>query len=269
MKKVFLLILLTALSGCQNENHEERIISLMPSNTEILYAMGLGDEVIGVTTNDDYPEDVASKEKFDSFNLNKEQLLRMKPSIIVTHESAQMSQQKVLESLEDKGIKVVYIKEAKKLDEIDETVMQLAEAVGHQKEGKKVADKLNQEIEDVIHKYQYLPNRDVFVEVSSEPDLYTAGQGTLFDDMLTRLGSTNVFHDLSGWQPVALETMLRRKPDVMVSMTGMPTEDYTKLVHSRPGSSKVEAVSLNDDWITRPGPRIAKGLEQLAEALDQ
>ncbi|WJP97649.1 ABC transporter substrate-binding protein [Macrococcus bovicus] len=268
MKKSVILLSLFLLGGCQAEQSEERIISLMPSNTEILYEMGLGKEVVGVTTNDDFPKDVKTKEQFDSFNLNKEQLLRAKPSVIVTHESARASQQKVLDSLKDKGVKIVYIKEAKKLDEIDDTVMQIAEAVGHEKEGEKLADRIEQETAAVLKKYDHLPDKKVFIEVSSEPDIYTAGQHTMLDDMLTQLKVTNTFHDIEGWQPVALETVVRRKPDIMLSVTGAKAEDYARLVKERPGLKSVKTDTLNDDWMTRPGPRIAKGLEELAQALE-
>ncbi|GGB11874.1 ABC transporter substrate-binding protein [Macrococcus hajekii] len=268
MKKWIIVLLLLLLSGCQAHQDSERIVSLMPSNTEILYEMGLGDKVVGVTTNDDYPADVHNKEKFDGFNLNKEQLLRVKPSLIVTHESARTSQQKVLDALEKKGIKVVYIKEAKRIEDIDDTIMQVAEAAGHKKEGQKVAEQLNQEIAAVKQHFQHLVKRKIFIEVSSEPDIYTAGRETLFDDMLTQLGMENVFHDLHGWQPVALETVVRRQPDVMVSTTGISKEVYVKKVKGRPGLDKTKVITLNDDWITRPGPRMAKGLEELAKALD-
>jgi len=240
----------------------------MPSNTEILYEMGLGDEIVGVTTNDDYPNNVKSKEQFDSFNLNKEQLLRAKPSIIVAHESARASQQKILGPLKDKGIKIVYVKEAKKLDEIDDTVMQIAKAVEHEKEGKGLAERIDQDTKKILEKYSHLPKKKVFIEVSSEPDIYTAGRHTIIDDMLTKLKMTNTFHDIEGWQPVALETVVRRKPDVMLSVTGAKAEDYSALVGKRPGLKNVTTHTLNDDWITRPGPRISKGLEELAKVLE-
>ncbi|TDL97975.1 ABC transporter substrate-binding protein [Macrococcus brunensis] len=268
MKKSVLIFSLFMLSGCQADQSGDRIVSLMPSNTEILYEMGLGDEVVGVSTNDDYPKDVKTKEQFDSFNLNKEQLLRAKPSVIVTHESARASQQKVLDSLKDKGIKIVYVKEAKKLDEIDDTVMQIAESVDHEKEGKELAERIDQDKKRVLKKYSHLPEKKVFIEVSSEPDIYTAGQHTIMDDMLSKLKMSNTFHDIEGWQPVALETVVRRKPDVMLSVTGAKAEDYRALVKKRPGLKNVKTHTLNDDWITRPGPRISKGLEELAKALE-
>lgn len=103
----------------------------MPSNTEILYQLGLGDDIVGVSTVDDYPNDVKHKQKFDAMKLNKEQLLKAKPDLIVAHES----QKEWMEStaiFKDKGVKVVYIKDAKTLDEIYDTFKQVGKVTGRE-----------------------------------------------------------------------------------------------------------------------------------------
>ena len=101
---VFLIVIILIAAGCSaptktdkkdNQDKAEnaqkskpkyhRIISLMPSNTEILYQLGLGDDIVGVSTVDDYPNDVKHKQKFDAMKLNKEQLLKAKPDLIVAH----------------------------------------------------------------------------------------------------------------------------------------------------------------------------------------
>ena len=71
----------------------------MPSNTEILYELGLGKDIVGVSTVDDYPKDVKKRKQFDTMNLNKEALLKVKPDLILAHES-QKERQRVLDSLE-------------------------------------------------------------------------------------------------------------------------------------------------------------------------
>ncbi len=96
------LIFMLVLSGCgMKDNHKQgsddngsskspyhRIVSLMPSNTEILYELGLGKYIVGVSTVDDYPKDVKKgKKQFDALNLNKEELLKAKPDLILAHES--------------------------------------------------------------------------------------------------------------------------------------------------------------------------------------
>ena len=82
------------------EHSYKRIVSLMPSNTEILYELGLGKDVVGVSTVDDYLKMLKGKEQFDTMNLNKEALLKVKPDLILAHESQKGTSKKVLDSLE-------------------------------------------------------------------------------------------------------------------------------------------------------------------------
>ncbi|TDM11970.1 ABC transporter substrate-binding protein [Macrococcus lamae] len=278
MKRI-LLITLLLLAGCQQstekQSHDKtmRIISLMPSNTEILYELGLDNEIIGVSTADDYPEDVATKARFDGFNLNKEVLLKAQPTLIVAHQSAQAAQNKILSDLQQQGIEVLYVTDATRLSEIDDTIRQIAAAAGRTEEGETLSAAVNKQIDDVITNYPDARHNNVFLEVSSEPEIYTGGSGTLYDDMLTKLGSTNVFHEVQGWQPVSKEAIVRTDPDVMITTSGQSEEDYNKTVMNRGGFKEVTAVrdsriyALNADWISRPGPRIAKGLEALAKIL--
>lgn len=275
MKKFILWVAIVIFTGCSqqpaNEKTDERIISLMPSNTEILYKLGLGKHVVGVTTVDDYPAQVKKKEKFDSMNLNKEQLLKAEPTIIFAHESARPQQEKVLGYLQKKGIKVVYVKDAETLQQIDDSIMQIAQAASVEQKGQKLSDDINQSIQHIKKQYHHL-NKKVFIEVSSEPDIYTGGSGTLFDDMLTKLGAENAFHDVKGWQAVSKESIVKADPDVMIS-TSNPTDDYRQLVKKRSGFSRVSAVQsrqvdgIDSDLISRPGPRIAEGFEALAKAI--
>ncbi|UTH13637.1 ABC transporter substrate-binding protein [Macrococcus equipercicus] len=277
MKKLLLIILLV-LTGCQHAaapttEKSMRIISLMPSNTEILYRLGLGRNIIGVSTVDDYPKDVATKQQFDSFNLNKEALLKAQPTLIVAHESAKAAEEKILSALQQKGIKVIYVKDATSLTEIDDTFMQIAKATDRVKEGRQLSAEVNKEIKEVSRKYPAAAGSRVFMEVSGEPEIYTGGRGTLFDDMLTTLHATNVFHDIEGWQPVSKEAIVRKNPDILITTSGQQEADYRKTVDGRGGFRQVTAVkksrvyALNDDLLSRPGPRIAKGLEALAAVL--
>lgn len=275
MKKILLLIAVILLAACSQQPTDKaddmRIISLMPSNTEIIYKLGLGSHVVGVTTVDDYPAAVKKKEKFDSMSLNKEQLLKAKPTLIFAHESARPQQEKVLSYLEKKGVKVVYVRDAESLEEIDDSIMQIADAADVKQKGQELSDTINQSVEKIKKKYPDL-HKKVFIEVSSDPDIYTGGNGTLFDDMLKTLGAENVFHDIKGWQAVSKEAIVKSNPDVMISTTNT-THDYRELVDKRNGFEQISAVQNNQvdgidsDLISRPGPRIAEGLEELAKAI--
>lgn len=268
------LFLLTGCTGQTNETTEERIISLMPSNTEILYALGMGDEMVGVSTVDDYPKAVEHVEKFDAMQLNYEALLKAKPTLIFAHESM-TSQEKLLKRLSDKGIKVVTVKDAQNFEEIYACIDQIGKAVHKEKEANQLEAKIKEDIKQVIDKYhKKLSGKKVLVEVSPAPEIYTGGKGTMFDDMIHQLGSVNVFHDINGWQPVNSEAIIKRNPDVIIATSDLSDEAYKASVEKRGGFSNLNAVkhgavyTIDADMISRPGPRIAQGLKELAETID-
>ncbi|UBH22222.1 helical backbone metal receptor [Macrococcus armenti] len=279
MKRIItLLIALLVLAGCNaqtNETKQGRIISLMPSNTEILYALGMEDEMIGVSTVDDYPKSVKKLEQFDAMKLNYEALLKAKPTMIIAHESMK-SQEKVLKRLSDKGIKVVTVKSAQNFDEMYASIDQIGQAVKKEKEADKLEAKIKKEIDDVVNTYsKKLSGKKVLIEVSPAPEIYTGGKDTMFDDMIHKLGSVNVFHDIKGWQPVNSEAIIKRNPDVIIAISDMTDKAYRESVEKRGGFSNVNAVkqgaiyTIEADYISRPSPRIAKGLKELAETIDE
>lgn len=295
LKKCFFIMfaIILFLSGCsQNENHNSnqtknsennnstsyhRIISLMPSNTEILYELGLSKEIVGVSTVDDYPKNVKKgKEQFDSMNLNKESLLKAKPDLILAHESQKSSSGKVLNALKDSGVKVVYVKDAKSLQDTYDTFKQIGKITGREKQANQLIAETKENVKKVIdsvpdkHKKQ-----NVFIEVSSKPDIYTAGSGTFFDDMIKQLGANNNFSNIKGWKSVNKEAIIKKNPDILISTEGISESDYKKLIKERGGFNKVNAVihnrveSVDGDKISRPGPRIDEGLKELRDAIYQ
>ena len=277
------VVVLTACGTKSDQKHDEgqseghtykRIISLMPSNTEILYELGLGDDVIGVSTVDDYPKEVKDKKQFDAMKLNKESLMKAKPDLILAHESQKATNDKVLKGLKDSGVKVVYVKDAQSIDEMYESFMQIGKVTHKEKAAKKLVKETKQNIENVK---KSVPNdvkgQKVFMEISSEPEIYTAGKETFFDDMLTQLKAENSFSNLKGWQKVSKEDIIKQNPDLMISTMGISSSEYQKMIRKRGGFSQINAVqhnkvkAVNGDEISRPGPRIDDGLKKLKEAI--
>ncbi|MFH4910357.1 ABC transporter substrate-binding protein [Staphylococcus cohnii] len=280
-----LLVFIVILSACgtksdqkhdsQSEGHTyKRIISLMPSNTEILYELGLGDDVIGVSTVDDYPKEVKDKKQFDAMKLNKESLMKAKPDLILAHESQKATNDKVLKGLKGNGVKVVYVKDAQSIDEMYESFMQIGKVTHKEKASKKLVKETKQNIERVKNSVpDDAKGQKVFMEISSEPEIYTAGKQTFFDDMLTQLKAENSFSNLNGWQKVSKEDIIKQNPDLMISTMGISSSEYQKMIRKRGGFSQIKAVqhnkvkAVNGDEISRPGPRIDDGLKKLKEAI--
>ena len=257
------------------EHSYKRIVSLMPSNTEILYELGLGKDVVGVSTVDDYPKDVKKgKEQFNTMNLNKEALLKVKPDLILAHESQKGTSKKVLDSLEKNGVKVVYVKDAQSLDQTYETFKQIGKVTGREHEANELIDETKHNVEKVIKSVpRHHRSQSVFMEVSSKPEIYTAGKHTFFDDMLSQLDAKNSFSNIEGWKPVDKEGIIKKNPDILISTEGLSKSDYYKVIKKRDGFRQIKAVkngrieTVNGDEISRPGPRIDEGLKQLRDAI--
>lgn len=257
------------------EHSYKRIVSLMPSNTEILYELGLGKDVVGVSTVDDYPKDVKKgKEQFNTMNLNKEALLKVKPDLILAHESQKGTSKKVLDSLEKNGVKVVYVKDAQSLDQTYETFKQIGKVTGREHEANELIDETKHNVEKVIKSVpRHHMSQSVFMEVSSKPEIYTAGKYTFFDDMLAQLDAKNSFSNIEGWKPVDKESIIKKNPDILISTEGLSKSDYYKVIKKRDGFRQIKAVkngrveTVNGDEISRPGPRIDEGLKQLRDAI--
>lgn len=282
-----ILAALIVLSGCQSGNsdsnketkqestdkkEDKRIVSLIPSNTEILYELGLGDKVVGVSTVDDYPKDVKNKKKFDAFKLDTEALLKAKPDLILAHESNQSTQEKDLKKLSDAGVKVVYIDDANSINEMYETFKQVGKVTGKEREANQLVRKVKSEINNIIIEVpKEQQGKKVFMEISSQPDIYTSGSNTFYDDMLNSIKAENIYHDQEGWIKTDKESILKRNPDVMITTSGQNEDEYQKLNNNRDGFEQVKAVkekhvhALNADMISRPGPRLAKGLKELSD----
>lgn len=297
MKRNFWIImmsLLIILAGCsQNEQHQtdkdskdqsttgktpyHRIVSLMPSNTEILYKLGLENRIVGVSTVDDYPKNVKKgKKQFDAMNLNKEALLKAKPDLILAHESQKSSSEKVLDALKKEGVKVVYVKDAQSLKETYETFKSIGKLTHREKQANQLVNETKDNVDKVIQsipKHQKQPK--VFMEVSSQPDIYTAGKHTFFNDMLKQLDAKNSFDDIDGWKSVSKESIVKHNPDILISTEGKSQAEYEKIIEKRGGFDKTNAVkhhrieTVNGDEISRPGPRIDDGLKELRDAIYQ
>ncbi|SUL68042.1 Periplasmic binding protein [Staphylococcus aureus] len=258
MKKsliAFILIFMLVLSGCGMKDNDKqgsddngsskspyhRIVSLMPSNTEILYELGLGKYIVGVSTVDDYPKDVKKgKKQFDALNLNKEELLKAKPDLILAHESQKATANKVLSSLEKQGIKVVYVKDAQSIDETYNTFKQIGKLTHHEKQAEQLVEETKDNIDKVIDSIPaHHKKSKVFIEVSSKPEIYTAGKHTFFNDMLEKLEAQNVYSDINGWNPVTKESIIKKNPDILISTEAKTRSDYMDIIKKEVDSIKL------------------------------
>jgi iron complex transport system substrate-binding protein len=249
----------------------QRIVSLAPSNTEILFALGLDDKIVGVTEYCNYPEEAMAKPKVGGFsNVDIEKVVSLEPDLVLaTHIHAKT----VIPALEKLGITVVALTPSS-LNEVLDSITLVGKITGQSREASELVSNLRARIETVTDKTRTLsPNQKprVFYITWHDP-LMTAGTMTLADDVISNAGGQNIAYDISGDKAINLETVISRDPQVIVASVGMGSgEDLPwQYVQTEPRLKNTQALlsdrlyRIDGDIIHRSGPRIVDALEQMA-----
>lgn len=250
----------------------EKIVSLIPSNTEILFSLGLKDEIVGVTDNDDYPPEVAEKEKVGGMEYNIEKIIALNPDIVFSHESSMSLSEAAIEQLESAGVKVFVVNNAQDFNETYTTIEQLGRATGKLPVAEEVIANMKAKVEEVLAKVKDVEPKKVLVEASDEPDIYTAGNGTFMNAMLEMIHAENVAADADDWYKIDAEQIIAKNPDVIV-VTYHYVPDILTKIPQRAGFDTINAVKnkaivqVDENTTSRQGPRLGEGLEELAKAI--
>ena len=241
-----------------------RIISLAPSVTEILFALGLDQRIAGVSDADDYPpEKLKTKPRVGGVQLNVERIVSLRPDLVVGMSALQASQ---LERLIAMGLPILAV-DANSIPETYAQITLIGKATGSDQPARLLIARMQARQVRVEAAVRGRVRPRVYVEISGEP-MITAARGTFIDDLVRRAGGTNIFSDLRGWPQVSAETVIERNPQIVVS-----THFGRHRILSRRGWSEVAAVrsgrvvSMDAALMSRPGPRIIDGLTHLARRL--
>lgn len=252
----------------------ERIVTLTPSNTEIAYELGLGEEIIGVSDNDTYPEDVQTKEKVGGMEFNVEKIISLNPDLVLAHDSAGAAAETGIQQLRDAGIDVLVINNADTIDEMYNSFELIGEATGTTAEAETAVKELKANFAALEEKAASIKEEDVrsvFFEV--DPSLYTTGSGTYLNEIFELINVENTMADQEGWPQVTEEAVIEKNPDVILLNYGSYVEKAVDGVLTREGWDNVNAVKnkevieVNADITSRTGPRLAEGAESIAEAV--
>lgn len=254
----------------------ERIVSLIPSNTEITYAVGAGDKVVGVTDWDNYPEETKDKETVGGLDFNSEKVVSLSPDLVLAHASSMTQSEQALEQLRQSGIKVVVIPDATSFERVYETIQLIGKATGHAEEAEKVIKDMKDQITAIKDKASQITDEErkkVWIEVSAAPDMYTTGKGTFMNEMIEMIGAENVAADQEGWIKFSEEDAVLLQPDVIVATYGYYTDGTIEQIKQRPAWKDVPAVkndqifTVDADKFNRAGPRLVEGVEELAKKI--
>jgi iron complex transport system substrate-binding protein len=248
----------------------QRLISLAPSNTEILFALGLGDKVVGVTDFCDYPEEAKAIEQVGTyFDPNIEMILSLSPDLVLAVADLPAD---IIAKLEELGIPAPIL-DPSDLEGILADIQLVGKATGAEREAEALISEMRERIAAVTEKAGGAKERpDVFCEIdATDPSKpWTTGPGSFMDAMIRLSEGTNVAADAeSAWVQLSAEEIIAKDPEIIIladAEYGVTAES----VKERPGWEVITAVKegaifdIDDDLISRPGPRIVDGLEAVA-----
>jgi len=249
----------------------ERIISLAPSATEILFAIGAGDRLVGIDDFSNYPAETADIPKLGSFSPDLERIVALEPDLVV---GSTITSHEVIEQIESLGIPVLIVGSLD-VRGVADSIILLSEAVGEEETAQALAAELLDRIDAVVVAVAGTERPRIFYEVdASDPNRpFTIGPGFFVDDLITLAGAENVFADAdSPFPQVGLEAVIARDPELII-LADAPFGTTVESVKARAGWDGIDAV-VNDrfmaisqelsDQMSRPGPRIADALEAIA-----
>ncbi len=257
-----------------------RIVSTAPAATEILFALGLGPQVVGVTQFCNYPPEAKAKPRVGTFlQPNLEVILRLRPDLVVI----QKNPVRLGERLETMGLKTVEVDQPS-IEAVFESIRRIGTAAGVAARALELEKRMRSELEAVRRKTAVLPPRRVMFVVGRTPNalegLVAVGQGSYLNELMALAGGRNVFGDAGAAYPkIGLEEVLARNPEVIIDMGEMAdtagvTEKQKRAVEalwnrypmlSAVRNQRVFAVA--SDIYVVPGPRIVEAAREFARML--
>ncbi len=247
----------------------QRIVSLTPGLTELMYAVGAGQSLLATVEYADYPEAARQIPRIgDAFRVDMEKLLALKPDLVLAWTSG--TPVTTVEQIRSLGLRVESI-EVQHLSEVGAALVRIGELTGRQVQAQQAADNFSQGVQVLRTQYAQRPTLRVFVEVNRQP-LYTVNGRHVISEMLGLCGGQNVFADLSQLAPVVgVEAVLAANPDVILSTDGSPQqvqEDWRAWPQVR-AVKQNHIYVVSPDTTTRATPRLLQGAQAVCDALEQ
>jgi iron complex transport system substrate-binding protein len=250
----------------------QRIVSMAPSNTESLFAIGAGDQVVGRDEFSDFPAEASGIPSVGGGfgDYNNEAIVDLQPDLVI---AAEINTPAQVKALEDLGITVFYLANPTSLEEMYTNLATLGLLTGHEAEASNLIESLRTRVSAVEERLGEVSERPkVFYELdATDPNApYTAAAGTFINTLINMAGGDNVASDLGDqYIPISTEELLLRNPEIILlgdAAYGINPE----MVSARPGWEAIDAVknqriyTFDDNLVSRPGPRLVDGLEALA-----
>ncbi|MUN84137.1 ABC transporter substrate-binding protein [Enterococcus faecalis] len=251
-----------------------KIISLVPSTTEVIEDLGKTDQLIAVDTQSStMMTDLKKLPQMDMMAVDAEKLIALKPQIVYVNDINLASSESVWKQVEDAGITVVNIPTSTSIKAIKEDVQFIADSLSEHEKGQKLIKTMDQEIDEVakIGKTIKKP-KTVLFEVAALPDIYSFGNGTFLNEMIETIGAKNVLANEKGWLTVTEEAAIAAKPEVILTNVNY-MKDPAKEILARKNWENVPAVQnkevfeIDNMSSSLPNNHITKALKQMAKAV--
>lgn len=250
------------------EKAPESIVSLAPVDTEILFALGVGDSVTGRTDYCNYPEEAADVDSIGTYmEPNMELILSKSPDLVV---ASGFIDDNIRQQLEENGT-AIFITNASDLESTEKNIETLGKLIGHDAEAEEVVKNMEDEWTDLSAELENVKEeKSAFIDIGS---LYSAGPSSLLDNSMQMIKVENVAADAdSAWPQLSAEAVVEANPDVYISLYStledvQQTAGLSDLacLNEDGGFIYIDDSSVEGDMIQRPGPRYVEGLKVLAE----
>jgi len=247
-----------------------RLVTLAPNLTEIVFAIGAGDRVVGNTTYCDYPAAAKQVAKVgDTLQPSVERIIALHPQLILVSTASQL--EAFTRQLDAQGI-AVYVTDPRDLEGMLRSISALGDLLNESEAATRLVKDLRTRIAATETRVKDTKPVTVFYQLSPEP-LYTAGRDSFVTDLIRRAGGLSVTRDVPGaWPRYSAESAIAAQPEAIImataeSMGGSSNAGVAAALSKSPAAAAGRVYKINGDYLSRPGPRLVDGLEQIARAL--
>ncbi len=272
---VIAIFIIITTSYSFSDNKPQRIVSLSPNLTQVIYALGYMDQVVGVTIYDDYPPQVIDLPKIGGWiNPNYEAILALKPDLVVLMKDQDISFGDKLRTL---GLKTFIAKSNDSIKDIIQAISDLGEILGESEEAKKLTLGIQSDLNEIEQKTKNTKKKSVMIVVGRNPgtleDIYVIGRNNYIDELITLAGGENVVENERNALKITKEAIFTFNPDVIIEINHQQIDREAEILAIWNTLKQVEAVKnnqvhiLSSKVLLHPSQRIVDGAQTLTEIL--
>ena len=252
-----------------------KVVTLAPTNTQIVYAIGAGEKIVGVSRFDEFPPELVERVRDGTvatvgggYDPSIERIVALDPDIILANGQSQVSS-KPMKRLQELGYEIVGMNPLD-IEGVIENILLVGRMMDETERAKEIVQEMRKIIESVELKTAEAPKPKVYIENWHDP-IFTVGPGSIQDEMISRAGGINIFSDLpKGSAQIGAEPVISRNPDIIISFNDQKIG--LEVITNRPGWDIINAVKNNRVYLMdpqegSPNPRIANSLLKMAELI--